>query len=186
MLQQLPTLPRVKPQATNHKQVFNLGQATGQHTLCLTLSNSPFTRWTMASKAHISQRARLSYIALYSIRRTFVTSTASASSSRYHPSDFTGGPFTGSYEPGLPTSGPLGEASILGAPRLTPKVLKQHLDQFVVGQERAKRQLCVAIYNHYQRIQELRRRDEQEEELAQQQARKEMARRHPFEGKSGA
>lgn len=137
----------------------------------------------MTGKAAISYQARLSYIALYSIRRTFATSTALASPSHYHPSDFNGGAFTGSYEPGHPTAGPLGEASKLGAPRLTPKVLKDHLDQFVVGQERAKKKLCVAVYNHYQRIRELRRRDEEEEELLQQQVRREMGRRHPVEGK---
>ena len=35
---------------------------------------------------------------------------------------------------------------------LSPKVLKQKLDEYVVGQERAKKMLSVAIYNHYKRI----------------------------------
>jgi ATP-dependent Clp protease ATP-binding subunit ClpX len=87
-------------------------------------------------------------------------------------------PFTGTYEPGLPTSGPLGGASPYGPPRLTPKMLKQHLDQFVVGQDRAKKVLSVAVYNHYQRIQELQRREEEEEELIAQRERRE---RHPVE-----
>ena len=130
----------------------------------------------------IPHQARLSYIALSSIQRTFATGASRASSSQFHRSDFTGQPFTGTYEPGLPTGGPLGEASIFGAPRLTPKVLKQHLDQFVVGQERAKRVLSVSVYNHYQRIQELQRRDEEEEELLQQQMRRELGQRHPVEG----
>jgi ATP-dependent Clp protease ATP-binding subunit ClpX len=128
----------------------------------------------------ISHQARLSYLALSSIRRSFSTSSSQASSSQFHRSDFTGQPFTGSYEPGLPTSGPLGAAPI--APRLTPKVLKQHLDQFVVGQDRAKKVLSVAVYNHYQRIQELQRREEEEEELLAQRARRESAERHPIEG----
>ena len=70
---------------------------------------------------------------------------------------------------------------MFGAPRLTPKVLKQHLDQFVVGQERAKKVLSVAVFNHFQRIQELQRREEEEEELYQQQLRREMGERHPVE-----
>ncbi len=35
---------------------------------------------------------------------------------------------------------------------LTPKELKAALDQYVIGQERAKKVLSVAVYNHYKRI----------------------------------
>lgn len=128
-------------------------------------------------------QARLSYIALSSVYRSFATSTVVCLSSQFRRSGFTGQPFTGSYEPGERTTGPLGDASVLGAPKLTPKVLKQHLDQFVVGQERAKKVLSVAVYNHYQRIQELIRREEEEQELLQQRLRREMAETHPLEGK---
>ena len=34
----------------------------------------------------------------------------------------------------------------------TPKEIKRQLDQYVVGQERSKRQLAVSVYNHYKRI----------------------------------
>ena len=34
----------------------------------------------------------------------------------------------------------------------TPKQLKETLDQYVIGQDRAKVALCVAVYNHYKRI----------------------------------
>ena len=68
---------------------------------------------------------------------------------------------------------------------MTPKVLKQHLDSFVVGQNRAKKVLSVAVYNHYQRVQELQRRDEEEEERTVMRARREGMERHPVEGKSG-
>lgn len=138
------------------------------------------------STLSIPYQARLSYIALSSIKRTFTTCASFTSSSQFHRSDFTGQPFTGTYEPGLPTSGPLGEAPIFGAPRLTPKVLKQHLDQFVVGQERAKKVLSVSVYNHYQRVQELQRRDEEEEELLQQQIRRDIGQRHPVEGRQSS
>ena len=30
--------------------------------------------------------------------------------------------------------------------------MKQVLDDYVIGQEHAKRALCVAVYNHYKRI----------------------------------
>ncbi len=36
-----------------------------------------------------------------------------------------------------------------------PKQLKAHLDQYIVGQERAKVALSVAVYNHYKRIMHL-------------------------------
>ncbi|WP_456392149.1 ATP-dependent Clp protease ATP-binding subunit ClpX [Nitratifractor sp.] len=35
---------------------------------------------------------------------------------------------------------------------LTPKELKELLDQYVIGQEEAKKTLSVAVYNHYKRI----------------------------------
>src|SRR5271156_4683193 len=77
----------------------------------------------------LPRRTRASYIAF---SRRFVANTAClySSTSHFQRSDFANQPFTGSYEPGLPTSGPLGGASMYGAPRLTPKMLKQHLDQF--------------------------------------------------------
>lgn len=127
-------------------------------------------------------QARQSYLALSAIYRSYSTTFTRRSSSRFRRSDFTGQPFTGTYEPGERTTGPLGDASVLGAPKLTPKVLKQHLDNFVVGQERAKKILSVAVYNHYQRIQELQRREDEEQELLQQQLRRDMAEDHPLGG----
>lgn len=38
------------------------------------------------------------------------------------------------------------------APLPTPKELKAHLDEFVIGQEDAKVALSVAVYNHYKRL----------------------------------
>ncbi len=34
----------------------------------------------------------------------------------------------------------------------TPKEMKAHLDQYIIGQEQAKKTLSVALYNHYKRI----------------------------------
>jgi ATP-dependent Clp protease ATP-binding subunit ClpX len=138
------------------------------------------------SVATISPQARNSYIAIsYIFRRQLNTSPRHLDSSTYHRSDFTNQPYTGFYETGGPTEGPLRDASNIGAPRITPTLLKQHLDQFVVGQERAKKTLATAVYNHYQRIQELQRREDEAEELAHQEERRRMSHRHPVEGKEG-
>lgn len=126
----------------------------------------------------IPQHVRTSYIAF--AKRSLSSTCSRSTTSQFHRSDFANQPFTGSYEPGQPTTGPLAGASIYGAPRLTPKMLKQHLDQFVVGQDRAKKIMSVAVFNHYQRIQELQRREEEEEELIAQRDRRE---RHPLESR---
>ena len=48
------------------------------------------------------------------------------------------------------------EKAALDAVKLTdvpkPKEIKEYLDQYVIGQEDAKRTLCVAVYNHYKRL----------------------------------
>ncbi|HLB54434.1 MAG TPA: ATP-dependent Clp protease ATP-binding subunit ClpX [Gemmatimonadales bacterium] len=41
----------------------------------------------------------------------------------------------------------------------TPAEIKEVLDQYVIGQERAKRTLAVAVYNHYKRINSVSGRD---------------------------
>lgn len=130
----------------------------------------------------VHARPRWSSLAFVTVRRGITTSSTQASSTNGHfrRSDFHGQGFTGIYESGQPTTGPLGDASMYGAPRITPKALKDHLDQFVVGQERAKKVLSTAVYNHYQRVHELQRREDEEEELLAQQARQNM--RHPVEG----
>ena len=33
-----------------------------------------------------------------------------------------------------------------------PKEIKEYLDHYVIGQDRAKKSLSVAVYNHYKRI----------------------------------
>ncbi len=41
-----------------------------------------------------------------------------------------------------------------------PSEMKQTLDDYVIGQERAKRALCVAVYNHYKRINRVQKKDD--------------------------
>ncbi len=35
---------------------------------------------------------------------------------------------------------------------VTPEAMKKYLDQYVIGQDDAKRVICVAVYNHYKRL----------------------------------
>ncbi len=44
----------------------------------------------------------------------------------------------------------------------TPAEMKQILDEYVIGQERAKRALSVAVYNHYKRINRKQRKEDVE------------------------
>ena len=42
--------------------------------------------------------------------------------------------------------------SELRTPLLVPQEIKKFLDQYVIGQERTKKKLAVAVYNHYKRV----------------------------------
>jgi ATP-dependent Clp protease ATP-binding subunit ClpX len=131
----------------------------------------------------ISPQARASYLALYSIgRRAFHVRRAVQSS--YNRHDFGGQGFSALYETDQPTRGPLGGTSNLGHSHITPKALRQHLDHFVVDQDRAKVVLSVAVHEHFLRNHETqRRRDEAAKQEAQAQ-RRASAYRHPVEGSS--
>ena len=41
----------------------------------------------------------------------------------------------------------------------TPKQIKEHLDQYVIGQDEAKKTLAVAVYNHYKRLRQSKKSD---------------------------
>jgi len=47
----------------------------------------------------------------------------------------------------------------------TPQEIKKFLDEYVIGQERAKKKLAVAVYNHYKRIEIGKQRGKNEVEL---------------------
>ena len=34
----------------------------------------------------------------------------------------------------------------------SPQAIKEYMDQYIIGQERAKKSLAVAVYNHYKRL----------------------------------
>ncbi|GAA6054040.1 hypothetical protein JCM3770_001334 [Rhodotorula araucariae] len=53
-----------------------------------------------------------------------------------------------------------GKDGLKGVRNPSPRDLVTHLNEYVVGQERAKKVLAVAVYNHYARLQQLAARDE--------------------------
>ncbi|TAQ86399.1 hypothetical protein B7494_g5274 [Chlorociboria aeruginascens] len=72
-------------------------------------------------------------------------------------SDFDGQGFTSTIEIRKEIVGPISKATSPGARIWTPSLLKQYTDRHVVGQDRARKVISVAIYNHYRRIAEERR-----------------------------
>ncbi|KAJ4344318.1 ATP-binding protein [Ascochyta clinopodiicola] len=128
----------------------------------------------------VSPQARASYLALCTIgRRAF--HIRGPTQSAYRRSDFSGQGFSSFYETDQPTRGPLGGTSNVGSSLVTPKALRQHLDQFVVDQDRAKVVLSVAIHEHHLRIQELQRQRDEQARLEAQAQRRASAFRHPVE-----
>ena len=58
----------------------------------------------------------------------------------------------------------LNETSTLGLQELPkPQEIYEFLDQYVIGQDRAKKSLSVAVYNHYKRVQSGSKREDQVE-----------------------
>ncbi len=43
---------------------------------------------------------------------------------------------------------------------LKPQTIKKHLDEYVIGQEKAKKVIAVSVYNHYKRIMNRKRKDD--------------------------
>ncbi|KAK7414757.1 ATP-binding protein [Neonectria punicea] len=75
--------------------------------------------------------------------------------------DFNSG-FTGTYDPSVDSGrGPMFNKANFGVPHFYPRDLKKRVDDYVVGQDRAKKTICSTIFNHYQ---SLRRRHQHEHE----------------------
>ena len=43
---------------------------------------------------------------------------------------------------------------------VTPEAMKKYLDQYIVGQDEAKKVICVAVYNHYKRLIQPKKEDD--------------------------
>ncbi|CAK7230667.1 ATP-binding protein [Sporothrix curviconia] len=69
--------------------------------------------------------------------------------------------FSSSYDPTEDSGrGPMFNKAKFGVPQFYPRDLKKRVDDYVIGQDRAKKTICATIFNHYQR---LRRKHHQED-----------------------
>lgn len=69
--------------------------------------------------------------------------------------------FSSSYDPTEDNGrGPMFNKAKFGVPQFYPRDLKKRVDDYVIGQDRAKKTICATIFNHYQR---LRRKHHQED-----------------------
>ncbi|KAL1913703.1 ATP-binding protein [Sporothrix stenoceras] len=69
--------------------------------------------------------------------------------------------FSSSYDPTEDNGrGPMFNKAKFGVPQFYPRDLKKRVDDYVIGQDRAKKTICSTIFNHYQR---LRRKHHQED-----------------------
>jgi ATP-dependent Clp protease ATP-binding subunit ClpX len=80
-----------------------------------------------------------------------------------------------------------------GVPQFYPRDLKRRVDDFVVGQDRAKKSICSVIFNHYQGLRRRQQIDESERLAQERQARQKYMRdrdlydrhrdNHPLKGR---
>lgn len=106
--------------------------------------------------------------------------------------DFNSG-FTSSYDPSEDTGrGPMFTKAKFGVPQFYPRDLKKRVDDYVVGQERAKKTICSVIFNHYQGLRRRHYHEEQDRRLHEKLQRQKFTRDrdlherhrepHPVEG----
>ncbi|KAI0843680.1 P-loop containing nucleoside triphosphate hydrolase protein [Hypoxylon sp. FL0890] len=135
-------------------------------------------------------RRRAAFVAISTLksRRALSTCTALRNASRRIPGLDSG--FTSSYDPNEEGRGPMFSKNTFGVPQFYPRDLKKRVDEYVVGQDRAKKTISSAIFNHYQNLrrrqhQELQERKWEEKLMRQAIARDRNAREresHPVEG----
>lgn len=119
------------------------------------------------------------------------TTTALVCTSQRTP-DLNSG-FTGSYDPTKESGrGPMFNKANFGVPQFYPRDLKKRVDEYVVGQERAKRTICSTLFNHYQKLRRRHQHEHEQRNLHEKMMRQRFARdrelhqkrreTHPVEG----
>ncbi|KAK3315193.1 P-loop containing nucleoside triphosphate hydrolase protein [Apodospora peruviana] len=117
--------------------------------------------------------------------RSFLTSIPRSQAHR-RSQDFNSG-FTSSYDPSQDAGrGPIFAKSTFGVPRFYPRDLKRRVDDYVVGQDRAKKTICSVIFNHYQGLRRRQHHEAQDlrlrEKLQRQKYAQDMHERTSYSG----
>lgn len=83
-----------------------------------------------------------------------------------------------------------------GVPQFYPRDLKKRVDQYVVGQDRAKKTICSTLFNHYQNLRRRHQHEHEERSTQERLTRQRLARdrevhqrrrdTHPVEGQPAA
>lgn len=101
--------------------------------------------------------------------------------------------FSNIYDPEEEGRGPMFNKNSFGVPQFYPRDLKKRVDEYVVGQDRAKKTISSVIFNHYQGVRRRNHHDEQERKRQEKLLRRSEARdrnmrekesfsQHPVEG----
>lgn len=70
------------------------------------------------------------------------------------------------YDPSNETArGPIFSKAGFGVPQFYPRDLKRRVDDYVVGQDRAKKTICSVIFNHYQGLRRRQQHEAQDQRL---------------------
>ncbi|KAF2965057.1 hypothetical protein GQX73_g8519 [Xylaria multiplex] len=137
-------------------------------------------------------RPRVSSLAISAprVRRRPLSTNTILQSTPGRTTNFNSG-FTSSYDPNEEGGrGPMFSKAALGVPQFYPRDLKKRVDEYVVGQERAKKTISSVIFNHYQNLRRRQYQEEQERKRDEQLMRQAIARDrnarehepHPLEG----
>lgn len=137
-------------------------------------------------------RPRVPYIAASTprARRRFFSTSTVLRTTLGRTSNFNSG-FTSSYDPSDDGGrGPMFSKSSVGVPQFYPRDLKKRVDEYVVGQDRAKKTITSVVFNHYQNLRRRQYQEEQERKREEKLMRQAVARDrnvrerdpHPVEG----
>ena len=95
--------------------------------------------------------------------------------------------FTSSYDPSQDTGrGPIFNKSAVGVPQFYPRDLKRRVDDYVVGQDRAKKTICAVIFNHYQGLRRRQHHSAQDQRLKEKLQRQRYARDRDLPERAGS
>lgn len=72
-----------------------------------------------------------------------------------------------------------------GVPQFYPRDLKNRVDEYVVGQDRAKKTICSVIFNHYQGLRRRQHHELQDQHLREKLERQQFARDRDLHERAG-